>query len=147
MLKTACLIAMFMLCSEFGDTQTNSFRGTVVYMEMSQCTQDHGFVSAMSGQKVVTSRACPEYTVMTDKVAYIVVGLKTNQFMPLAEDVTFFINDGDVTVSYQGGKNPSHFKLRRMILRADWERVVRIHKVSPCSGAGQQGDLFQTAEE
>jgi hypothetical protein len=119
-------------------------------MEMKNCTQDRGFVSAMSGNKVVSSRPCPEYIVMSEKVVYVLVGRKAGEFMPLAEDVTFIVNDGDVTVAYQDEKNRSHFAVRRMVLREDWERFEHNRKLAlSCSATDPstpRDDSLRTTE-
>ena len=102
--------------------QSRNFHGTVIQMRMSECTRQHGFVSAMSGTQVVSTQACPEYTVMTDNVVYVLVGRKPEEFIPLAEKVTFHVHKSDVVVFSDDEKEQSHFAVRQMVLRQDWER-------------------------
>ncbi|HUO60572.1 MAG TPA: hypothetical protein VMU24_07870 [Candidatus Acidoferrales bacterium] len=102
--------------------QSRNFHGTVVRMKMSECTKQHGFVSAMSGVQVVSTQACPEYTVMTDNVVYVLVGRKPEEFIPLAENITFHVRKSDVVVFSEDEKEQSHFAVRQMTVRQDWER-------------------------
>ncbi|HVP64406.1 MAG TPA: hypothetical protein VMT82_05895 [candidate division Zixibacteria bacterium] len=122
MKRAGWVIAVVFVAVCIATGQSRSFRGTVVRMKMSECTRLHGFVSAMSGAQVVTTQACPEYTVMTDRVVYVLVGRKPEEFIPLAENVTFHVRKSDVVVVLEDEKEESHFAVRQMTLREEWER-------------------------
>ena len=66
--------------------------GTVVRMRMVECLPvHHGFMVAMSGGNPVqpTAEVCPEYTLITDKVVFVIVGKSSDQLIPLADVVIF----------------------------------------------------------
>jgi hypothetical protein len=97
-----------------------SFKGTVIKMRMAEC-QGHGFMAAMSGAPEPVKN-CPEYTVMTDKVVYVVVGKRTEEFMPLAENMDFLVRKNELVIFSGDEKATSHFAIQQMALRGDWER-------------------------
>lgn len=99
-----------------------AFKGTVVKMEMTECIAQHGFMAAMSGTTPAPSSNCPEFTVLSDKVVYVVVGKHSEQFMPLAEEVIFQLRKNELLVFSDDEKEQARFAIRRMVLRADWER-------------------------
>jgi hypothetical protein len=122
-------VVFVMVCVAAG--QTRSFRGTVIRMKMSECTRQHGFISAMSGTQIATTQACPEYTVMSDRVVYVLVGRKPEEFIPLAENVIFHVRKSDVVVISEDEKEQSHFAVRQMTLREEWEREQQTREVMP----------------
>jgi hypothetical protein len=99
-----------------------SFKGTVTRMRMTECTLQHGFVSAMSGATTQSGSSCPEYTVMSDKVVYVVVGRHGEEFMPLAENMEFTIRKNELLIFSDDEKTKSHFPIQQMTLRAEWDR-------------------------
>jgi hypothetical protein len=64
---------------------------------------------------------CPEYTVMSDKVVYVVVGRRNGEFIPLAENRTFLIRKNELVIFSDDEKTKSRFAIQGMTLRADWE--------------------------
>jgi hypothetical protein len=120
-------IALLFLCvsSAAGLLQAQgrwSFKGTVTKMRMTDCTVQHGFISAMSGTQAQTVTTCPEYTVMNDKVVYVVVGRHTEEFIPLAENMEFLIRKNELVIFSDDEKTKSRFVIQQMMLRADWDR-------------------------
>ena len=100
-----------------------SFQGTVVKMRMTDCTVQHSFMATMSGGvPAQTGGTCPEYTVMGDKVVYVVVGRHAEEFIPLAENMAFLIRKNELIVSSDDEKAKSRFVIQQMTLRADWDR-------------------------
>jgi hypothetical protein len=83
-----------------------------------------GFVGAMSGVAAATGITCPEYTVLSDRVVYVVVGLRREEFIPLAENMQFFIRRNELVINPEDPKTKSRFAIQRMALRADWDREV-----------------------
>ena len=102
-----------------------TFKGTVTKMQMADCTmQQHGFMAAMSGAPAQAQAPsnCPEYTVVSDKVVYVVVGRRAEEFIPLAENMDFQIHKNELVIATDDVKAQSHFVIRKMALRADWDR-------------------------
>jgi len=123
-MKRSGLLVVFLLStvSLFAADAPWSFRGTVTRMQMSDCTEHHCFKAAMSGAPAQSVGTCPEYTVMSDKVVYIVVARRAEEFMPLAEDINFLIRKNELLVFSGDEKTQSHFTIKQMTLRAEWDR-------------------------
>lgn len=98
-----------------------AFKGTVIKMRMAGCAAQHKFMAAMSGVPAAAVFTCPEYTIMTDKVVYTVVGHRAEDFMPLAENMEFLIRKNELVTFSDDEKTKSHFVIQQMMLRADWE--------------------------
>lgn len=98
-----------------------SFRGTVVKMRMGECAAQRGFMT-MSGGAGPTGLTCPEFTVMSEKVVYVVVGRRAEDFIPLAENMDFLIRKNELVFFSDDEKTKSHFTIQQMTMRADWER-------------------------
>lgn len=123
-MKRATLISIFVL-SVAVLTQAQgpwSFKGTVIKMRMTECTAQHGFMAAMSGAPAPASVSCPEYTIMSDKVVYVVEGRQKDAFMPLAENMEFLIRKNELVTFSDDEKNKSHFAIQQMTLRSEWDR-------------------------
>lgn len=99
-----------------------SFKGTVIKMRMTGCLAQKSFMAAMSGVPVQTVSSCPEYTVMNDKVVYVVVGRRAEEFIPLAENIEFLIRKNELVTFSDDEKSRSHFVIQQMMLRGDWDR-------------------------
>ncbi|HVJ05641.1 MAG TPA: hypothetical protein VM578_08205 [Candidatus Saccharimonadales bacterium] len=99
-----------------------SFKGTVIRMRMAECTAQKGFMAAMSGSPVQVPSSCPEYTIVGDKVVYVVVGRHAEEFMPLAENMDFLIRKNELVLFSDDEKARSRFAIQQMTLRGDWER-------------------------
>lgn len=94
-----------------------SFKGTVIKMEMGNCAIT-GFKAAMAGRPVAVT-PCPEYTVMTPNVVYVMQGRNSEAFMPLAQDLEFRVVKNEVLIHQQ---SKSRFAIQSMMLRGEWER-------------------------
>ena len=98
-------------------------QGTVVRMRMADCpTPAHSVLAALSGVPPVTTRRCPEYTLLTERVVYVVVGKSNEQLMPLAEDLHFRIQKNELVVRIENEKREASFVVIEMMTRATWER-------------------------
>lgn len=107
--------------------------GTVVRMHMGDCiVAHHGFMSAVSGGSTqVSNDSCPEYTLVTDKVVYVVVGKNTNQLIPLADVVDFRFKDNELAVRVDDERHEAKFTIKEMFLRSEWERQRERELVMP----------------
>lgn len=124
-MKRVSLLFIFVMCAAaLVQAQGNwSFKGTVIKMRMADCAAQHSFMVAMSGVQVPTAATCPEYTVMSDKVVYVVVGRHTDEFIPLAENMEFQIRKNELIILADDEKTKSRFTIQQMTLRAEWDRA------------------------
>jgi hypothetical protein len=99
-----------------------SFKGTVIRMKMSGCPAQKTFLAAMSGVPAPAVENCPQYTVMSDKVVYVVVGRRAEDFIPLAEGLDFLIRKNELILFSDDEKTRTRFVIQQMTLRAEWER-------------------------
>jgi hypothetical protein len=123
-MKRSSLLFVFML-SAVALLQAQgpwSFKGTVIKMRMSDCAAPHSFMAAMSGAPAQNVGTCPEYTVMSDKVVYVVVGRRAEEFIPLAENMVFLIRKNELVIFSDDEKTKSRFVILQMTMRADWDR-------------------------
>jgi hypothetical protein len=123
-MKRISVLFIFVMCAAaLVQAQGNwSFKGTVIKMRMADCAAQHSFMVAMSGVQAPTAATCPEYTVMSDKVVYVVVGRHTEEFIPLAENMEFLIRKNELIILADDEKTKSRFVIQQMTLRADWDR-------------------------
>ena len=69
--------------------------------------------------------ACPEYTLVTDKVVFLIVGKSSNQLVPLAEVVDFRFEKKELAVRVDDARHESKFAIKEMTLRSEWELIQR----------------------
>ncbi len=101
--------------------------GTVIRMRMGDCTLTHrGFITnfgAPQGQLPVET--CPEYTLVTEKVVYVIVGKSSNQLVPLAETIDFRIQKNELAVRVDDARHESKFAIKEMVLRSQWDLLQK----------------------
>jgi hypothetical protein len=99
--------------------------GTVVRMRMGDCMLMHrGFMTAFGPpQAAATEESCPEYTLVTDKVVYLIVGKSSNQLVPLAEVIDFRFQKKELAVRVDDARHESRFAIKEMTLRSEWELI------------------------
>ncbi len=101
--------------------------GTVVRMRMGDCMLMHrGFMNQFGPpQAAVVEEGCPEYTLVTDKVVFLIVGKSSNQLVPLAEVIDFRIQKKETAVRVDDARKESKFTIKEMTLRSEWELIQR----------------------
>lgn len=101
--------------------------GTVIRMRMGDCTLTHtGFITNFGApQGQLPAETCPEYTLLTDKVVYVMVGKNSNQLVPLAEIIDFRIQKNQLAVRVDDARHESKFAIKEMILRSQWDLLQR----------------------
>lgn len=124
-MKRTCLLIL-VLCSPLTSlaAQTGIYQqGTVVRMRMAECmAPQRGFMAAISGNSVPqTDELCPEYTLVADKVVYIIAGKTSNQLIPLAESIDFRLKNSELLVRVDDARHETRFAVREMTLRSAWE--------------------------
>jgi len=101
--------------------------GTVVRMHMGDCiAAGHGFMMAFgSPSNAMGPEPCPEYTLVSDSVVYVIVGKMSNSLIPLAETIDFRLQKNELAVRVDDAKHEAKFTIKEMIVRSEWERVRR----------------------
>ena len=91
---------------------------------MTECMAQRHLMAKLSGDSAPqTGELCPEYTLVTDKVVYVIVGKASSQLIPLAEDIDFRLQKNELAVRVDDAKQESRFLIKAMILRSEWERA------------------------
>jgi hypothetical protein len=101
--------------------------GTVVRMRMGDCLLMHrGFINTFGPpQAAPAEESCPEYTLVTDKVVFVIVGKSSNQLVPLAEVIDFRFQNKEMTVRVDDARKGSKFTIKEMTLRSEWDRIQK----------------------
>jgi hypothetical protein len=126
MKRAGLLILLFcslpgLLAAQIGIYQ----HGTVVRMHMGDCVlAHHGFMVAFGGPSTAAGQEfCPEYTLVSDGVVFVIVGKSSNQLIPLAETIDFRLNRNELAVRVDDAKRETRFTIKEMIVRSDWDRM------------------------
>jgi hypothetical protein len=119
--------------------------GSVVRMRMGDCLPSrHGFLANFGSQQAPPPEdSCPEYTLLSDKVVYVIVGSSSNQFIPLADVIEFRICKSQIAVRLDDVRRESKFAIKEMILRSEWEQV-RKHIMEQLGESPRPVDAFTT---
>jgi len=123
----ACLAVLFSF-SLASATPIGSYQqGTVIRMRMGDCMLTHGgFITAFGPpQAQMPEGTCPEYTLLTDKVVFVIVGKSSNQLVPLAEVVDFRFQKKELAVRIDDSRHEAKFAIKEMTLRSEWELLQR----------------------
>jgi hypothetical protein len=102
--------------------------GTVVRMRMGDCLSlHHGFMVAFGPPAAQASvgELCPEYTLVSDKVVFVIVGKPSDQLVPLADVVDFRLQHNELAVRVDDAKRESKFGIKEMVLRTEWDRMQK----------------------
>jgi len=100
--------------------------GTVVRMHMGNCmlTQQR-FMATFGGPAATSQEDCPEYTLVSKDVVFVVVGRSSNQLIPLAETIDFRLHKNELAVRVDDAKRETKFAIKEMIVRSEWDRLQR----------------------
>jgi hypothetical protein len=113
--------------------------GTVIRMRMGDCGLTHrGFMNSFGPPQAPASEgACPEYTLVGDKVVFLIVGKSSNQLVPLAEVIDFRFQNKELAVRVDDARRESKFAIKEMTLRSEWERIQK-HIEDQLKDSGRQ---------
>jgi len=101
-------------------------QGTVIRMRMGDCTLTHrGFVANFGPPQPQVVETCPEYTLISNKVVFIIVGKTSNQIVPLADVIDFRVSKNEIAVRIDDAKHESKFAIKEMILRSQWDLLQK----------------------
>ena len=125
--------------------------GTVVRMRMTDCLPAHrGFLVAFgTPTPTADTELCPEYTLVSDKVVFIIVGRSSNQLVPLADVVDFRLQNNELAMRIDDARHESKFSIKEMILRSEWDRVqkhINDQLNSPSSPSPDHAHVMPTDE-
>lgn len=128
MKPTFSLLLMFCALPGLLAAQTGIYQhGTVVRMHMGDCIlAHHGLMVALGGPSTpMEQESCPEYTLVSDNVVFVIVGKSSNQLIPLAETIDFRLHKNELAVRVDDAKHETKFTIKEMMVRSEWERVQR----------------------
>ena len=115
--------------------------GTVVRMRMGDCLPvRHGFMVSFGGQAAQAGpEVCPEYTLVSEKVVFVIVGRSSDQLVPLADVVDFRFHNNQMDVRVDDARRESKFSIKEMVLRSEWD-LVQKHIADELSGTPRLTD-------
>ncbi len=121
------LILILLLCCLPGlqAAQIGAYqKGTVVRMHMGDCiSAGHGFMVALGGPAAAISQEpCPEYTLVSNSVVFVIVGKMSNSLIPLAQTIDFRLHKNELAVRIDDARHEAKFAIREMMVRSEWER-------------------------
>jgi hypothetical protein len=124
------LSLIFLFCSLPGSlpAQIGIYQhGSVVRMRMGECIPaGHGFMVAFGGPSTAMGpESCPEYTLVSDSVVFVIVGKLSNSLIPLAETIDFRFRKNELAVRVDDAKHEARFAIKEMMIRSEWDRVQR----------------------
>ena len=96
-------------------------------MRMGDCLLMHrGFINTFGPpQGAAAEGSCPEYTLVIDKVVFVIVGKSSNQLVPLAEIIDFRFQNKELAVRVDDARKESKFAIKEMTLRSQWDLVQK----------------------
>ncbi len=102
-------------------------QGTVVRMHMGDCQLMHrGFMNQFGPpQQAGVEDGCPEYTLVTDKVVFIIVGKSSSQLVPPAEVIDFRFENKELAIRVDDARKESKFVIKEMALRSQWDLLQK----------------------
>ncbi|MGA2415699.1 MAG: hypothetical protein ABSF59_14705 [Candidatus Sulfotelmatobacter sp.] len=127
-MKRACPTLLLCALATASAAQIGVYQpGSVVRMRMGDCmAAQHGLMATFGAPANATSQeACPEYTLVSSSVVYVIVGRSSNQLIPLAETIDFRFHKNELLVRIDDAKKESKFTIKEMLVRSDWDRLQR----------------------
>ena len=124
--KYALALLLALCC--LPDAQAGVYQqGTVIRMRMGDCLPSHhGFMVAFGPPAgPMAADACPEYTLVSEKVVFVIVGTSADQVIPLADIVDFRFHKNELAMRIDDARKESKFMIREMILRSEWDVLQR----------------------
>jgi hypothetical protein len=148
MKQTLLLIFLFgsvpsLLAADIGAYQ----HGTVVRMHMGDCiSARHGFIGSFGGPSMIDQEPCPEYTLVSNTVVFVIVGKMSNQLIPLAESIDFRLRKNELAVRVDDAKHETKFSIKEMMVRSEWERQQRHIDESMRASEGHEAESATMAK-
>jgi hypothetical protein len=121
--------------------------GTVVRMQMTDCLAHRSFAAVMGGQPAQQiAEPCPEYTLVSNKVVFVIVGKSSDEIVPLADVVDFRLHGHELAVRIDDARHESKFHIKEMVLRSQWDMVQK-HMEDELNAGAQAGTLVTRTQE
>jgi len=122
MKRSICIVAL-LLSAVAVSAQTRIYQhGTVTRMRIGRCSSGSSLLANLAGIPVQEpAENCPEYTLVSDRVVYVVVGKHSNHLIPLAEDIRFRLRKNELLVLIDDENRETSLSVREMTLRSEWE--------------------------
>lgn len=143
-MKRTLLCLVLLTCPAVLTAQTPTpQQGTIVRMHLTDCLgPQHGFMSALAGGggKVESGVPCPEYVLVADRVVYVISGKSSDQLLPLAELTRFRLQKNEMLIRMDDASKESHFHIKAMVLREEWERNQRLEEAEANAMISHQFD-------
>ncbi len=119
LLSLACFLPVGLLAQE-GIYQ----HGMVIRMRMTDCpSSQRGIMASLAGNAAAqVAEECPEYTLVTPTVVYVIAGRVSGQIIPLAERTDFRFKRNELLIRVDDARREMRFAVKEMILRVEWER-------------------------
>jgi hypothetical protein len=115
--------------------------GVIIRMRVTDCIAPHHvFMTAMAGPQASTGETCPEYVLLTERVVYVIVGKSADQLLPLAETTRFRFQSNEILIRIEDARRESHFHVKAMTLRPEWERNEQIAEAEAVMAAHRRVD-------
>ncbi len=126
-MKRACLtILAFCTLPSLLAAQIGMYQhGSVVRMRMGDCMLAHRGMVAFGPPATPGQDSCPEYTLVSANVVYVIVGRSSNQLIPLTEVIDFRLHRNELAVRVDDAKHETKFAIKEMMVRSDWDRIQR----------------------
>ena len=149
-LRMLVIILSFLSVTVFAENRSQE-EGTIVRMRMTDCVARHAFMSTMAGPAAqAPGEVCPEYVLVTDKVVYVIIGKSSDHLVPLAETTRFHFQNNEVLIRVDDARKESHFHVKEMTLRPQWERYQQFVETAEAITAAhhqmQGADLLNTQQ-
>ncbi|MFZ0418516.1 MAG: hypothetical protein WAM04_10450 [Candidatus Sulfotelmatobacter sp.] len=131
MKRTLTLIFLFCALPAALTAQIGMYQhGSVVRMHMADCLLTHrpfmmAFGNPAAPPTPEPAEYCPEYTLVSSNVVFVIVGKSSNHVIPLAEIIDFRLLKNEVAVRVDDAKKESKFIIKEMIVRSEWDRIQR----------------------
>lgn len=125
--------------------------GTVVRMRMGDCLPvRRGFMVNFGGAAPQgLPEACPEYTLVSEKVVFVIVGSSSDQFVPLADVVDFRFQKNELAVRVDDARHETKFNIKEMILRSQWNLMQKrlADQVATSAGPAEESVELRAARK
>ena len=119
-----CALVFMSVANCVAATPAGYQHGIVVRMHMGDCVlAHHSFMSTFGPPQAPVEEACPEYTLIADKVVFIIVGKSSKEFVPLAEVIDFRFQKNELAVRVDDERKESRFVVKEMTLRSQWDLI------------------------
>jgi hypothetical protein len=140
-MKPTYLLLLLIFCPQamLAGTPSGYQHGVIVKMHMGDCPLVHrGFMSTFGPPQAAAEEPCPEYTLVSEKVVFVMVGKFSRELVPLAEEVDFRFLKNELAMRLDDERHETRFVIKEMILRSQWE-LVQKHVEDELEGASSDG--------